>query len=383
VRADGSDTACDGSADAANGPSRPACALATPQAALDALPDVLLHSATVSIAPGIYRTGPGGVALDVAKVARASAVLTLRGSGDPGTVVLSGDDGVAGTADATRGLFTSLPIDTLVVQNLTFDRFADAGLRVSRSSATLDAVTVQNSLNGVVCERASSCVVSTTLLTSGSGARAVNVLGGSRLHNGGTVTTLASDANGLYVEGSVVSDAAGATWLLNSAANSATSAGFGALLSHGSAATFAGTVRVTPGGTQGLIVTERSSVVISGGTTINTSRDGAVGFQANVHSSATITGSLTIDQAGNANTIGLATSNYSVTSITAAAPVSVTRSTTPLWTVTHATFYDAAAPAAGVVRTVSTGAPFVANLSLYFRGKFPAAGTCAVASQCL
>jgi len=208
-------------------------------------------------------------------------------------------------------------------------------------------------------------------------------MGGSRFTNAGLVTTSTTDANGIYIEGSVASDTASALWLVNSAANTPTSSGSSIILAHGSIATFAGNLTIKPGGTQGLITTDRSAVVVTGTTTINTVKDNAVAFQTNNHSFATLTGTLVIDQNSNPGTIGLGTSNYSVTSIAATAPtITVARSANPLWTVTYSTFYDGATASSPVSRTAASA--LVTNLSLYLRGGkgFPVASACAIGSQC-
>ncbi|MBS1985588.1 MAG: hypothetical protein JST16_15600 [Bdellovibrionales bacterium] len=144
VRTDGSDTTCNGSVDASSA-SAPACSFATPQKAVDALPEVLLNAVTVNIAAGTYRTTTSGAnALTIQKQIGSSGSLLVVGNG---SVILSGaTSGAPTTAVGYNGVDVYAPTTRgFTLKNITTQYFVGSGIRFNPHSAgVLDTVTSSN-----------------------------------------------------------------------------------------------------------------------------------------------------------------------------------------------------------------------------------------------
>jgi hypothetical protein len=388
VRTDGSDTTCNGSLDLADSASvRPACAMATPQGALDRLPDVLFHNVTISIAAGTYRTGSAGIhALDVSKLAKGNVALIIKGSGAAGTTIISGaTSGAPTVAAGSTGIFVTNALDNLYILNLTFDRFTDAGVRVARAAAALDGVSITNGAGtGLVVERGGTVTFVNTNTVSSNAGNGIVVTTASRVANNGTLTVNANGANGMYAEMASVFTTAtstSTTFGLNGAS--------GILFTSGSTAGVLGNLTVTTGAgaSHAILMNDRSGVGITGVLSITVGAAGTFGIIASLNSYASVVvnaGGTTITcTAALANTVAMGAQYNSSFFTGGTGDFKVITCDTGINLTSHATFRDDnSATNSTKTFTSVTNVAKIDRISLYDRGRFGTNTSCGNNSTC-
>lgn len=211
VRADGSDTACDGSADAAAA-SAPACAFATPNKAMDAIPDVVSGTVTVSLQAGTYNLPAAGTAdnstlnLPVRQYSASGNIVIQPTSG---TVVLSGAKAAAPTTAVANYVVVGDGSKRITLNNLTVSYGVASNVQFANGAdVTISTMTINNSVYGITAIANSTIATTSLAITSSSTGIFLN---NSHMSLAGTNAIVTSVHGVLTYYGSVFSTSTSAT----------------------------------------------------------------------------------------------------------------------------------------------------------------------------
>lgn len=200
VRTDGNDSTCNGSADAAAA-SAPACSFATPQKAVDSIPDIVLHAVTVNVAAGTYRASTSGTkVITLQKSFGGSGSLLIQGSG---AVIFSGaTSGAPTTPVGAYGVDVYAPTTrAFTLKNISTQYFAGSGIRLNPHSAGVLESVSASSNTGSGVEATSAYLEATGSNAFGSGNAYGLYLTKSQLAltGTGTITANSNTSYGVYI----------------------------------------------------------------------------------------------------------------------------------------------------------------------------------------
>lgn len=209
VRTDGSDSTCTGLANASSA-SAPACAFATPQKAINMVPDFVLHAVTVNVVTGTYRQSTTGATLmNIIKSVSPSASLLVQTSG--GAVTFSGATSGAPTTPAGKyGIVVQAPSRGVTINGFSTVYFTADGIRIEPSaSVALNGVTsTNNTSSGLIVIRATADLGGYNVFSS-NGYDGLFSTGGHVTLSGATVQTNSNTSYGTIASdvGSIITGA--------------------------------------------------------------------------------------------------------------------------------------------------------------------------------
>lgn len=262
VRTDGSDSTCNGLTNASSA-SAPACSFATPQKAMDVIPDVVLHPVTVNVQAGTYRGATANVTyLTIGKLVKPTAGLVVRGVG---SVIFSGATSGAPTTAVGKWGVEVRPPSNVTLSNLTLSYFTSGGIQaLAASQYTLSGVTVSNTSGiGLAAGVRSSGTLTDANAFIKNGAHGILVGSGHLQTSAGT---LVSVSNSIY---GMVASTQGLIELVGGTVNVSYNGSYGIAAHQHSSVVGSANVTTNSNQASGLRTYASSNLVFSGTTTVN------------------------------------------------------------------------------------------------------------------
>jgi hypothetical protein len=377
VRTDGSDVACDGTA---NQPASaaPDCAVASPQQALNLVPMTVQHPVTINLASGTYYALPSQPAvLYVQRTILANAgSLTISGGA---AVTLSGATASSpGTPSTTNGIAIvggwgpqfATPV---VLQNVTITETAGPGIDIESGAVEISGVsTTHTGSYGMLCNNHANCTLAGTVTITGSTGGGVVCSHGSVISSLGSLAASSNGGDGVDLE-------KGCTGYLNTI-NAIGNTGTGLSVWSHSQAYLAGQLTAS-GNSNGVTVSDGAYLQIGGGASISTPGNSA-GLGVYRNALAVLNGAAAVSvTCSGSGTAGVSiTEQSTLTDDTLSGSFTISGCGTGILVQVSSSFDDNPSAGSRSLSGNTVNTQILTN-SVFYHGNFPA-GSCASGAQC-